>query len=48
MLLPDGEGVELCRELSSRMPELRCLMLTSFPTKGRSCRHHGPCQPDTS
>jgi two-component system, NarL family, response regulator DevR len=28
--LPDGNGVELCRELRSRRPELRCLMLTSF------------------
>ncbi|MFC7340216.1 response regulator [Saccharopolyspora griseoalba] len=28
--MPDGNGVELCRELRSRMPELRCLMLTSF------------------
>ncbi|MFR9732168.1 response regulator [Saccharopolyspora sp. MS10] len=28
--LPDGNGVELCRELRSRDPELRCLMLTSF------------------
>lgn len=28
--LPDGSGVELCRELRSRLPELRCLMLTSF------------------
>ncbi|WP_072803043.1 response regulator [Rhodococcoides yunnanense] len=28
--LPDGNGVELCRELMSTMPELRCLMLTSF------------------
>jgi DNA-binding NarL/FixJ family response regulator len=28
--LPDGDGVELCRELRSRLPELRCLMLTSF------------------
>ena len=28
--LPDGIGVELCRELMSSMPELRCLMLTSF------------------
>jgi two-component system response regulator DevR len=28
--LPDGDGVELCRELRSRMPELHCLMLTSF------------------
>jgi two-component system response regulator DevR len=29
--LPDGNGVELCRELRSRMPELNCLMLTSYP-----------------
>ncbi|WP_018683753.1 response regulator [Actinokineospora enzanensis] len=28
--LPDGTGVELCRELRSGMPGLRCLMLTSF------------------
>lgn len=28
--LPDGNGVELCRELQSRLPDLRCLMLTSF------------------
>lgn len=29
--LPDGNGVELCRELRSRLPDLNCLMLTSFP-----------------
>ncbi len=28
--LPDGNGVELCRELRDLAPELRCLMLTSF------------------
>jgi two-component system, NarL family, response regulator DevR len=28
--LPDGSGVELCRELRSNQPELACLMLTSF------------------
>jgi DNA-binding NarL/FixJ family response regulator len=28
--LPDGNGVELCRELRSQQPDLRCLMLTSF------------------
>ena len=28
--LPDGNGIELCPELLSRLPELRCLMLTSF------------------
>jgi DNA-binding NarL/FixJ family response regulator len=28
--LPDGNGVAVCRELRSNMPELACLMLTSF------------------
>ncbi|MGC0400467.1 two-component system response regulator DevR [Streptomyces sp. SAI-126] len=28
--LPDGDGVSVCRELRSSMPELACLMLTSF------------------
>ncbi|MEU1571254.1 response regulator transcription factor [Streptomyces collinus] len=28
--LPDGDGVTVCRELRSHMPELACLMLTSF------------------
>lgn len=28
--LPDGNGIELCRDLLSDLPELRCLMLTSF------------------
>lgn len=27
---PGADGVLVCRELRSRMPELRCLMLTSF------------------
>ena len=30
MRLPDGNGVELCRELRSRLPELNCLILTSY------------------
>lgn len=30
MRLPDGNGVELCRELRSALPELRCLILTSY------------------
>ena len=29
--LPDGDGVTVCREIRSRMPEVACLMLTSFP-----------------
>jgi two-component system, NarL family, response regulator DevR len=28
--LPDGDGVTVCRELRSQLPELRCVMLTSF------------------
>jgi DNA-binding NarL/FixJ family response regulator len=28
--LPDGNGIELCRDLLSDLPELSCLMLTSF------------------
>ena len=28
--LPDGDGVEVCREIRSRQPSVRCLMLTSF------------------
>jgi DNA-binding NarL/FixJ family response regulator len=28
--LPDGDGVEVCRDIRSAHPEIRCLMLTSF------------------
>jgi len=28
--LPDGDGITVCRELRNQMPELACLMLTSF------------------
>lgn len=28
--LPDGDGVTVCRELRSRLPDVHCLMLTSF------------------
>jgi len=28
--LPDGDGVTVCREVRSRMPDVACLMLTSF------------------
>lgn len=28
--LPDGSGIEVCRALRARLPELRCLILTSF------------------
>jgi two-component system, NarL family, response regulator DevR len=28
--LPDGSGVEVCREIRSRSPEIACIMLTSY------------------
>jgi DNA-binding NarL/FixJ family response regulator len=28
--VPDGDGVSVCREVRTRMPEVACLMLTSF------------------
>ena len=28
--LPDGTGIEVCRDLRSMLPDLKCLMLTSF------------------
>jgi len=30
MRLPDGNGVEVCREVRSRDPRIQCLILTSF------------------
>ena len=29
--LPDGDGVSVCREIRAEMPQVSCLMLTSFP-----------------
>jgi DNA-binding NarL/FixJ family response regulator len=28
--LPDGDGVEVCREIRSKHPEIACIMLTSY------------------
>src|ERR1700746_135907 len=28
--LPDGDGVSVCREIRSKMPDVACLMLTSY------------------
>ena len=42
--LPDGNGVEVCREIRSQRPEIACLMLTSFETTRRCLprrRHAG-------
>ena len=30
--LPDGNGIELCREIRSRWPDVKCLILTSYAT----------------
>lgn len=29
--IPDGNGVEVCREIRSRHPEVRCLIVTGYP-----------------
>ena len=34
VVLPDGDGIQLCRELRVRRPETACLLLTSFPDPG--------------
>jgi DNA-binding NarL/FixJ family response regulator len=28
--LPDGDGISVCREISSTLPETACLMLTGY------------------
>ena len=28
--LPDGSGIDVCRDVRSRHPEVRCLILTSY------------------
>jgi two-component system, NarL family, response regulator DevR len=34
VVLPDGDGIQLCRELRTSRPETACLLLTSFPEPG--------------
>lgn len=31
VVLPDGDGIQLCREIRSKHPDVACLLLTSFP-----------------
>ncbi len=33
--LPDGSGIDVCRQLRADMPDLRCLMITAFPGRTR-------------
>ena len=30
LMLPDGTGVEVCRDIRAALPDVRCLMLTSY------------------
>lgn len=34
--LPDGSGIDVCREIRSAMPEVRCLTLTGCDDNDRS------------
>ncbi len=34
VVLPDGDGIQLCREVSARYPATACVLLTSFPEPG--------------
>jgi two-component system, NarL family, response regulator DevR len=34
VVLPDGDGIRLCREVRARHPETACVLLTSFPEPG--------------
>ena len=34
--LPDGSGINVCRDIRSAMPEVRCLILTGCGDNGRS------------
>jgi two-component system, NarL family, response regulator DevR len=31
VVLPDGDGIHLCREICARQPHIACVLLTSFP-----------------
>ena len=31
--LPDGSGIEVCRDVRSKLPDVKCLTLTSSPEK---------------
>ena len=40
--LPDGSGVEVCREVRSNSPEIACVMLTSYADdEALIAVHHG-------
>jgi two-component system, NarL family, response regulator DevR len=33
VVLPDGDGIQLCREIRAEHPDTACVLLTSFPEK---------------
>jgi two-component system response regulator DevR len=41
--MPDGSGIDLCRELRARWPALRCLMLTSDSGSLADAKTAGAC-----
>jgi len=45
--LPDGDGVEVCREIRSKHPEIACLMLTSFADDEACSAPSWPARPAT-
>ena len=43
--LPDGSGVEVCREIRSMAPQIACVMLTSYGRRrGAQRLRHGGCR----
>jgi DNA-binding NarL/FixJ family response regulator len=46
--LPDGSGIEACREIRAERPETRVVMLTSYPDERQSSRRSSPARPATS
>jgi two-component system, NarL family, response regulator DevR len=34
VVLPDGDGIQLCREIHAQRPDTACVLLTSFPEPG--------------
>lgn len=37
--LPDGSGIDVCREVRSKFPQTRCLILTSYDLPTTMTRH---------
>ena len=46
--LPDGSGIEACREIRAELPETRVVMLTSYPDEEACSRQSWPVPAATS